>query len=552
MSTEEKGRPVKVRKTSVVDEGVPADQWRKIHPISPIINAWKALAALAAFVVYQNYEIFADLAQTDFARQFSGGQIAVALIGSALVFLLIAAGYSWLAWRATSFAVTGTAVWFRHGILQRSQRHARLDRIQAVDLFHPLLGRIFGLGKLNIEVAGGNDSNLTFGYLKTEELEALRAEILARAAGIVLDEKSEAPDDGQDVSHAGLPGHTSSRPQAPVAAERSLYTIPVGRLVGSIALSMGVAIMGLIAVGLVVGIVVLAFVIGPEILGSLLGLLPIILGIGGFIWSRFAGEFNFTAAVSADGIRVRRGLLETRSQTIPPRRVHAVQVTQPWLWRRKDWYRVTIVQAGVGGKSGESSNDSAAALAGHVLLPVGTRAEAELALWLVIRDLGVQDPQIFLDVAFKGRRDGQGFVPVPVKARWLDWFSYKRRAYALTDSTFVVRDGWLTHTTAFVPIERAQSLNLNQGPIERKLGLANVHVNIVPGQIQHRANHVEVGQAKTLLEELRIKSGLRRSSEPPEKWMIRVSQKIDNLPAQGIEAEGSLFDEDAASEITHE
>src|SRR5262249_52483710 len=58
-------------------------------------------------------------------------------------------------------------------------------------------------------------------------------------------------------------------------------------------------------------------------------------------------EWNFVVAVAPDGLRLHRGLLETRSQTVPPGRVQVVAVERPLLWRAFGWVRATMHIAGV-------------------------------------------------------------------------------------------------------------------------------------------------------------------------------------------------------------
>ncbi len=520
-------------KVRAAEGGVPEDQWRRLHPISPIINAWKALTVLVVFALYQNVDRVTDVMEmeADFVEHF--GVVLVVAVGTAAVvfFAALLVLYSWFAWRATRFAVVGSGVYYRSGILMRTLKHARLDRIQAVDVSYPLLGRLFGLGKINIEVAGGANSNLSFGYLKTAELDALRAEILARAAGVV-------PTDAPAASHAAVPhpeaAHASSAPvssalpqsSAPVAPERALYTVPVSRLLASCFLNIGLLVLLFIACAGVVGFAVVFHTWGFAALAGI-GAAPIalILGCISVLWSRFAGEFNFTAAVSPDGIRTRAGLLETRSQTVPPRRVHAVRVVQPWLWRYMGWYRVTITQAGYRASSDSSASSS---LNADVLLPVGTRKDAELALWLVIRDLGVPDPRSFIDAALHGKNtDHQGFTPIPQRAALFDPLARRRRAFALTDTALVIRDGWLTHSTSVIPVERVQSIAITQGPWERKRDLADVHAEIVPGSTPAVVRHADTHVATELVSELRERAQIRRASEPPEKWMARVESALN-------------------------
>lgn len=513
------------RRSGAVEGGVPEGRWRRLHPISPIIDAWKALAALFAILVYQNAELLSDALNSEVAKDLGASRVILIGAGGVLAFLLVAAGYSYLAWRRAAFAVTGGAVHYRSGVLMRTLKQARLERIQAVDIHHPLLGRIFGLGRINIEVAGGGDSNLAFGYLPSDQLEALRAEILARAAGVLVD---PAPGvDPIDEGGAALPSGagSSARPlPAPVAPERVLYRVPVGRLIGSIVLNVGMIVGLLVSLGVVIGSIIAIWKFGAAGFSGFASLIFGALAAVSFIWRRFAGEFDFTAAVSPDGIRTRSGLLETRSQTIPPRRVHAVRIVRPWLWRRMGWYRVTITQAGYAGR-GEQKDGQKNAV--DVLLPVGTRADAVLALWLVVRDLGVADPEAFIAAALDGAGDGEGFVAIPDRARVLDPFARKRRAFALTDACLVLRDGWLTWDASVIPVERLQSIEISQGPWERRLDLVDVEAEIVPGQTPRIARHVDAARGLALVEELRERSRARRGAEPPERWMTRVAERLD-------------------------
>lgn len=530
-----------------VDAGVPADQWRRLHPVSPMLNAWKAFAALVLFVVYQNSQVVADIASSGIAASFDFATIVIVGAGSLLAVILAIALFSWLAWRNTTYALTPDALWFRKGIIFRSQRHARLDRIQSVDVIHPLLGRLFGLGQLHVEVAGGADSNFTFGYLRSEDLTALRAEILALAAGLraaptasstqpaansQLGPNEQAAPNGVDsaqpphVDAAAVPAPASPAPAFVEAPERQLYQISAGMLIESLLRSMGILVAGLLTV-VAVGVIIGLFLWDPTIaFAALPGLLPLILGVGSYLLNRFVGEFNFTAAVSPDGIRIRRGLLETRSQTIPPRRVHAVYIVQPLLWRSRDWYRVRILQAGYATGSDSKGSTSQAS---DVLLPVGTRQQAELALWLVVRDLGVADPLAFIEEALHGvnATHNHYFHPNRPDTRWFDWMTWKRRAIALTQTVFAIRNGWFNRRMTIIPVERLQSMSIHQGPIDRRYNLCSFRMEIVPGVINGHAEHVDTALAAEMRRELLSLANQRRAAEPPEKWMRRVNEALD-------------------------
>ena len=548
------GAAPKIRAT----EGAIAEgQWRRLHPLSPLIKAWKGVTVLLAIVLFQNTNLFVNSLSSDYAHSLGTGRIVLIAVGGLLGLVLILGLISYLSWRVTRFAVTDSGVYYRSGILLRTLKQARLERIQGVDIQHPLLGRVFGLGTIDIEVAGGAGSKVAFGFLKTQELEDLRAEILARASGAFSDatvaqagsfaphhSKAGVPVPGTNAGYGEgtpLPPAGASSPSAtagmtprrfaPSAPERVLYKVPSGRLLGSLILTSGVFVGVLVLLAVLVGVGVLTTLIGAGGLSGVVGLLPILLAMGAIVWKRFAGEFNFTGAVSPDGIRTRSGLLETRSQTIPPNRIHAVRIQRPLLWRWVGWYRVTITQAGFAAQNQEETKKG---FSTDLLLPVGTRADAELALWLVVRDLGVPDPQAFMSAALDGTGEGVGFIPVSTRARILDPLVKKRRAVALTQTCLVIRDGWLSWDLSVIPVERVQSLKLTQGPLERRLSLADVEAQIVPGTTPCRARHLDVSAAVALSEGLRERARIRRTKEPPERWLSRVQSRLDFEGRTGV------------------
>ena len=555
------GAAPKIRAT----EGAIAEgQWRRLHPLSPLIKAWKGVTVLLAIVLFQNTNLFVNSLSSDYAHSLGTGRIVLIAVGGLLGLVLILGLISYLSWRVTRFAVTDSGVYYRSGILLRTLKQARLERIQGVDIQHPLLGRVFGLGTIDIEVAGGAGSKVAFGFLKTQELEDLRAEILARASGVFSDatvaqagsfaphhSKAGVPVPGTNAGYGEgtpLPPAGASSPSAtagmtprrfaPSAPERVLYKVPSGRLLGSLILTSGVFVGVLVLLAVLVGVGVLTTLIGAGGLSGGVGLLPILLAIGAMIWKRFAGEFNFTGAVSPDGIRTRSGLLETRSQTIPPNRIHAVRIQRPLLWRWVGWYRVTITQAGFAAQNQEETKKG---FSTDLLLPVGTREDAELALWLVVRDLGVPDPQAFMSAALDGTGEGVGFIPVSTRARILDPLVKKRRAVALTQTCLVIRDGWLSWDLSVIPVERVQSLKLTQGPLERRLSLADMEAQIVPGTTPCRARHLDVSAAVALSEGVRERARVRRAKEPPERWLSRVQSRLDFEGRTGVIGEAGAL-----------
>lgn len=498
----------------VVEEGVAPEAWRRVHPITPVLNGWQVIAVLFAFLLFQNVEVLLDLRSLMMSGNL--GTIVLFAVGGFVGVLAMIMVYAYFTWRAMTFAVTDQAVWLRQGILFRSQRHVRLERIQAVDVVHPLLGRIFGLGKLSVDAAGGAGSSLAIGYLRDRDLSDLRAQILALAAGIDI---SQVPGEGAaepTSAEAENPPHAggSLRLEAP---EALVYSVPTNRLVASLLLSVWFVVSVLTLVALLIGAVVVTLKLGVGAGMALLpGWLPVVIVTATLAWTRFSREFNFQVAISPDGLRVRRGLLERRSETIPPRRVHAIRISQPLLWRKPDWYRVEISQAV---HRAEGSGQSTVS---HALLPVGTRDEALKALWLVLPDLGVEDVSEFFTQALQGSKPSPQFTAIAPSALLFDPLVRYRRAVATTGTCVVVRDGWMTRTASFAAYERIQSVATFTGPWSARRGLQGVRAALVPGPVGLSIAHLSGEDAARVAQTIVARCDISRASEPPERWFTRV------------------------------
>src|SRR5690625_2347175 len=187
--------------------------WRRPHLLTPLIEAWKAAAIFIILGAQPGLEMMEDLSE-------SGGigfikSPVVIVLGVIGIAAILGVFFTWISWLFTSYALGTEAVHLKTGVLWRNRRQARLDRLQAVDVVQPFLARLVGLAELRIEVAGGQGTAVRIAYLKEEEAQRLRNQILARSAALELDEDAAAPE----------------------APENQLFEVPFGRLIGSLALS---------------------------------------------------------------------------------------------------------------------------------------------------------------------------------------------------------------------------------------------------------------------------------------------------------------------------
>ena len=154
--------------------------WHRVSLVTPVLEGWKIVTGVLAFVTVQNLDELVRAYRFISEHGFTlGGGIGYYLLGL-VAFIALWVGLGLLSWWRRAYAVDADGVYLRSGILSRKLRTARLPRIQSVDVVHPLLGRIFGLGQLTVEVAGGRDSRVVIGYLPTARLEELRERMALR------------------------------------------------------------------------------------------------------------------------------------------------------------------------------------------------------------------------------------------------------------------------------------------------------------------------------------------------------------------------------------
>jgi putative membrane protein len=240
--------------------------------------------------------------------------------------------------------------------------------------------------------------------------------------------------------------------------------------------------------------VALAFVLVQAVMQAswgFIGVASTLTALAGIVLQplrRVLSDWNFRLDRDEAGLRVRHGLLETRSQTVPLDRVQAIRITWPLLWRAKGWLRMRLDVAGIAGPEQQKAGP-----ADH-LLPVGDLATARRLLTEVIAGvdlatLAVSQP--------------------PRRARWFGPLSQPRIGVAFTEHAFAARSGVLTRRMALVPYARIQSVRLVQGPVQRLLGLATVYADTAAGNAA--AEHRDLAEAREFATALTDRARLARA-----------------------------------------
>ena len=536
--------------------------WHRVSLVTPVLEGWKIVTGVLAFVTVQNLDELVHAYRFISEHGFTlGGGIGYYLLGL-IAFIALWVGLGLLSWWRRAYAVDADGVYLRSGILSRKLRTARLPRIQSVDVVHPLLGRIFGLGQLTVEVAGGRDSRVVIGFLTTRELQTLRDRILDLAAGQIdlpdpavaggavhgsgtghdtggiNDLASTAHPEGLTPEEAAgseaAPAPRTSRLRASHFQEHPLYSVDGATLFGSLLRRSSVYVLGLAVVGMLsAGILILVSdsMTGSEALTIISSYLTMVIAMATIVWSQFNSAWNFQAAATPSGIRMTYGLTSETSRTLPPGRVHGVGIAQPILWRGKDWWKVDVTVAGREDRSQDGQNRQF----GNLLLPVGSRDTALRALWLVVPDLGVPDPDRLLAQALIGRDDDgvgdpqapagsaeRGFVRISRRGRLFRPLTWRRAAIALTDTCVIIRHGRWRRRVAVFPYERIQSLRVRQGPLARRRGLASLRLDMVAQEVPASITNLDAADAKALAARISQRALHRARAGQLDRWLARA------------------------------
>lgn len=527
-------------------------EWHRMHPLTPLFKGGLALIIVGGIVIANMRDRVIAWLVGQFAPEeahyddYTGGDpvdwvlannfALIALLGVlALVVVLVA--IFWFVWRFQQFRITGDHVEVRKGIIFRSHRRAPLDRVQGVNLTRPFPARIIGLAKLEV-VGAGTDANVALEYLATPRAEGVRAEILRLASGARAARQAASNPEG-----AATPGGTapaSARAQLVGSMNEgvngllagvdlqdvvpeSVVKIPAGRLIGSQLIS---GLLWLVFFGVIFAIAIGSTLIGilvdgdPDggivLLGIGLGMgVPMVIAVVGITWAQISKSLRYSIAPTPDGVRITYGLLTTVTETLPPGRIFAVEVSQSLLWRPFGWWTIKINR--MSGKSAAQQSSSSGQQF-NVVLPVGKRADVERVLSLVLPDVPAESIPALWDQGVVGPTDADPYRTMPRRAWWRRPFSWKRHGYTVTTDGLLLRRGIVWRKLAVFPLARLQGVSLSQGPIDRAQGVSGAQVHTVPGPITGLLSGLERADALALLNEVSVAAAEAASRDHTHRW----------------------------------
>lgn len=502
-------------------------EWHRLHPATPLLRGGLALVAVAGILIANLRERLVEwflpglgcppgsdecVNGDPVGYLIDSGYLLVAL-AAVLGIVLVVIVFFYISWRMHTFRITSEVVEVRSGVLFRTHRKARLDRIQGVSINRPLFARLFGAAKLEVEVAG-QDANVQLSYLATTLTDGLRADILRLASGARSETPAAAPGATGKLLDRRMQELLAPELDPTLAAPESVVRIPTGRLVGSTVLS-GSAVFLVLVAAAAITILVLGSQVASGFYWMLFTLIPMALGFGSYLVNRVVKFLRYSIAATPDGTRIGYGLLSTRNETLPPGRIHSVAVSQPLLWRPADWWTIRVNRA----SRGSSTDSGQQAQQSTVVLPVGSRDDVFRVLDLLFPELveGADARDLF-ERGLAGRGDDADFTTSPRRAAVVRWFSWRRNGFALLPGAVLLRRGAIWRELAVVPTPRIQSVAVEQGPLARSLRLAGVTVHTVAGPVATNLGALATADAERLFRDAAASAVAAAQADRTHRW----------------------------------
>lgn len=438
-------------------ETPPPKRTERPHPLTPLIRAW---VVLLAFLIGAAREVFSWFSE-DRAIPPLGF-----LLGGVGLIALVAAGIGLASWLTTRFVIDSDELRIESGIVLRKSQRIAFDKVTSIDVLQPLAARVFALAELEIDI--GSNDRVKLRYLSRARAYALRDYLLSRARG----HRAEVV----DTADPGLRLDDLS------AEDQVLLRIPAAQLLRG-------ALTSNEFIWLVVSITatMVAASIAAPTFGGLFMVLALALSAAsalvGFVVRRFTGQFNFTLSVRPAGLRISRGLVSLTSQSITPRRIQSVRLSQSLLWRRLGWYRAEIDVLGLG----IHNEDGASAGVSSVLLPVATPEQLRLVLAKIW-------PLADWEHVVLHKASWRAHILHPFAAPFL--------AIGHDELLVVTRNGWLERRWDLIPHARVQSIRISNGPLSRLARVADLAIHTGGSRFTPQARGLDANHVRERQDEL--------------------------------------------------
>lgn len=501
---------------------------RRTHPLGLLISGMQAVknAALPMVaLVFVNDNRVLGLA---------------AALGLGIVFLTLAMGGGYLAWRRLTYRVGSDDIRVESGILSRAARSVPFDRIQDVSLEQGLVARLLGLVEVRFETGAGGKDELKLAFLTEAEGETLRETVRIRNSGLAVPPAGEAGGEA-----AGLPAAGSTGAGATAAAGEAtpLFVMDSERLLTFGLFEFSLAVVAVFAGAAQQFDFLLPFdlwdldgwqqrLAGPgawlqglgfaaQAAGVLIALAILtVVGMATGLIRTVTRDWGFRLDQTDRGFRRRRGLFTRTDVVMPVHRVQAVEINTGMIRRLFGWHGLKFIS--LAQDAGSASHTVAPFARLPELVPIAAGAGFALprptdttlgwqrssARYRVDRVM-IGSVVLLLVTALLAAlllasgKDFSRFWPllfVPPGAAVVlairQIFLWRHERHALDAQQVYDSSGWLAPKLSVGRRVKLHSAEIVQGPIARRRGYANLHLGLAGGKLALRG--IEIARAREL------------------------------------------------------
>lgn len=478
-----------------------ADEGQRLHFSGLLVGFVTGLPQLI-------FPIFAAFFGT---RGSDNPMISVIAVGAILFFSLF---FRWLVWMRFRYHIGEHDIRIESGILSRNARSIPYERIQDVSIEQKPLARLMGLGEVKFETGGGDGDDAKLSFVSLDEADRLRHVVRAHKSGAIVAGEAEetaredAPPifamDGRRVFTLGLYS----------------FSLVIFAVLGGLAQQfdflldfeiwdfrewIGMAEESGVTVDKLNGIGRAAQAIAA--LGALGALLFI--GVATGVIRTLLREHGFRLDRTPKGFRRRRGLLTLTDAVIPAHRVQAAVIQTGPIRKRSGWHSLKFVSLAQDSKDETNFVAAPFATLGEIW-PIAHAAMIEApdaavrfrkgrSAWWLIRFVGLLPPiaigiaaiMIFAGVPF---RTAGWMLLVPLVLGFLWWLERRKYGDRIDDAQIYVREGWWRQRLTIAPQVKVQTVEIAQGPISRRQGLASLNFGIAGGTLEMVALPLQLAQ----------------------------------------------------------
>lgn len=468
----------------------PSHEWGRLDPRMIIVRPLNELMGLLIPL---------------FILMFAGnGDTWRIVAGGATVGALVL--YGLFSWVSTKYRITETQVELHKGLVHRQRLAIPRDRIRTVDLTAKLGHRLFGLSAVRVgtgEQSRSATDGVVLDAVTAAEADRLRQVFLRRQATA---ETVVGEDDSTPISRLDKRWYR----YAPLTMS-GLLTIGLAagfgmNLVNELDLEFSEA-------GLVRSVFRWLIDTSPLAVIPVVAVVVLVVSVLLSLLAYLLQNHDFRLTRNADGtVRVRRGLLTTRSVSVEEQRLRGVSLHEPLLLRAGRGARLTAVTTGLGRASGSS-----------LLLPPAPRVEAHRVAEQVLLADPTSADLTRHPARARSRRLVRAIGPnllvaavlllLTAFAEWPHWpwivatsllpvsvliglDRYRNLGHALTDRYLVSRSGSLDRETVALQRTGIIGWKIGQTFFQRRAGLLSVTAITAAGKGGYTV--VDVGESDGL------------------------------------------------------